>query len=150
VTKQLIPDAVENWFSDLTPPARAVLHPVLDTVRDAMPEGYELGMFFGMPGWVVPLARYPHTVTEHPLLYVSVSAQGASHSLYLMGLANDVTADTAFRAAWDATGLTLNLGAGCLRFTSLGDIDLDAVRRCVAGISVARFLAAYESSLPAT
>ncbi|MFC5929204.1 DUF1801 domain-containing protein [Cryobacterium melibiosiphilum] len=147
--KQPIPDAVEEWFSDLTPAARAVLYPVIDTLRDAMPAGYELGMFFGMPGWVVPLATYPNTVTGHPLLYVSVSAQGSSHSLYLMGLASDLEADAAFRASWAATGLALNLGAGCLQFLTLGDIDLDVVRRCVAGISVPRFLAGYESTLPA-
>lgn len=149
MTKQLIPDAVEEWFSDLTPDARAVLYPVIDTLRDAMPEGYELGMLFGMPSWVVPLARYPNTVTGHPLLYVSLSAQGPAHSLYLMGLACDLEADADFRAAWATTGLTLNLGAGCLQFTTLGEIDLDVVRRCVADIPVPRFLAAYERGLPA-
>jgi len=150
VRKQPVPVEVENYFDDLDPAARAVLYPVIDAVRDAMPPGYELGLQFGMPGWVVPLSRYPDTYNGRPLSYVSVGAQKNHHSLYLMGLANDPDRDAAFRAEWVATGRKLDMGKSCLRFRTFADVDLDLVVRAVADITVDEFLAAYERTTRAT
>jgi len=145
---QPVPVSVENYFDDLTPVARAVLYPVIDVVRDAMPPGYVLGMSFGMPGWVIPLSTYPNTYNGQPLAYVSLAAQKNYHSLYLMALYGNPHADAAFRAEWAETGLKLNMGKSCLRFRNLADIDLDIIARCVASISVEQYLATYESVKP--
>lgn len=142
--KQPVPAEVENYFDDLQPAARAVLYPVIDAVRDAMPPGYELGMHFGMPGWVIPLSRYPKTYNGRPLAYVSLAAHKNYQSLYLMGLYGNPEKDAAFRAEWAATGRVLKMGKSCLRFRTLADIDLDIIARTVAGVSVEDYLAAYE------
>lgn len=144
MTQPPVPADVENYFYDLNPASRAVLYPVIDVVRDAMPPGYELGMHFGMPGWVIPLRTYPTTYNGRPLSYVSLAAQKNYHSLYLMALYSNPTADAAFRAEWAATGRTLNMGKSCLRFKTLADVDLDIVARSVASVSVEAFLATYE------
>jgi hypothetical protein len=144
VIKQPVPASVEDYFDDLSPAARAVLYPVADVVRDAMPPGYVLGMNFGMPGWVIPLSAYPNTYNGQPLAYVSVAAQKNHHSLYLMALYSNVQADADFRAEWADTGLKLNMGKSCLRFRSLADLDLDIVASCVASVSVEQYLATYE------
>nr|WP_276512227.1 DUF1801 domain-containing protein [Cryobacterium roopkundense] len=120
------------------------MYPVIDAVRDAMPPGYELGMHFGMPGWVIPLTRYPKTYNGQPLAYVSLAAQKNYHSLYLMGLYSNPARDAAFRAEWAATGRALNMGKSCLRFRSLADVDLDIIARTVAGTSVHDYLGEYE------
>jgi Domain of unknown function (DU1801) len=148
MTSQQVPAEVENYFEDLAPDKRAVLYPVFDTVRDAMPEGYLLGMGWGMPGWVVPLATFPHTYNSQPLAYVSLAAQRNYHSLYLMALYSDSEADADFRAEWAAAGLRLNMGKSCLRFKSLADLDLDLVARTVASVSVDEFIAGYERVRP--
>jgi len=146
VRKQPVPVEVENYFDDLSPKARAVLYPVTDVVRDAMPPGYRLEMGFGMPVWVVPLSTYPNTYNGRPLGYVSLAAQKNYHSLYLMALYGNPAADATFRAEWAETGLTLNMGKSCLRFRSLADIDLDIIARCVASVSVEQYLATYEAA----
>jgi hypothetical protein len=145
VRKQPVPASVEDYFDDLSASQRAVLYPVADVVRDAMPAGYELGMHFGMPGWVIPLSTYPNTYNGQPLVYVSLAAQKNYHSLHLMALYASAQADAAFRAEWAQTGLKLDMGKSCLRFRSLADIDLDVIARCVAGVSVEQYLEKYES-----
>ncbi|MGO4692125.1 DUF1801 domain-containing protein [Glaciibacter sp. 2TAF33] len=144
MTNQQVPVEVENYIADLSPDKRAVLYPVFDAVRDAMPEGYVLGMGWGMPGWVVPLETFPNTYNTQPLAYVSIAAQRNYHSLYLMALYSDTEADAAFRAEWAAAGLKLNMGKSCLRFRSLADLDLDIVARTVASVPVDDFIAIYE------
>jgi hypothetical protein len=148
VRKQPVPASVEVYFDDLSADARAVLYPVADVVRDAMPPGYELGMHSGMPGWVIPLSTYPNTYNGQPLVYVSLAAQKNYHSLHLMALYASAQADAAFRAEWAQTGLKLDMGKSCLRFRSLADVDLDIIARCVASVSVEQFLTTYESVKP--
>lgn len=141
---QPIPADVESYFDGLTPEKRAVVRPVFDVLRESVPEGYELVMGWGMPGWVIPLETYPNTYNKQPLAYVGLAAQKYYNSLYLTALYSDPVADAAFRAEWAATGRKLNMGKSCLRFKKLDDVDLDIVRRTVASVSVDQFLAIYE------
>lgn len=150
MTTTPVPAEVEDYFFDLQPEQRAVLYPVIDAVRDAMPPGYVLGMHWGMPGWTIPLETFPNTYNGQPLAYVSLAAQKNYNSLYLMGLYGDPSADAAFRAEWAATGRKLNMGKSCLRFKTLADVDLGIIARTVASIPVERYLATYQRIKPAT
>ena len=139
-----VPFEVETLVLDLEPERRAVLYPVLDAVRDAMPAGYRLGVYGGILGWVVPLETFPNTYNKQPLAYVSLAAQKNYTSLYLMSLYSFPEKDAAFRAAWAATGRSLNMGKSCVRFKTLADLDLDLIAREVASVSVDDFIADYE------
>ena len=139
-----VPFEVETLVLDLEPERRAVLYPVLDAVRDAMPAGYRLGVYGGILGWVVPLETFPNTYNKQPLAYVSLAAQKNYMSLYLMSLYSFPEKDAAFRAAWAATGRSLNMGKSCVRFKTLADLDLDLIAREVASVSVDDFIADYE------
>lgn len=123
--------------------ARA-LHAVFSTVNGAMPAGYSLGMHFGMPGWVVPLDVFPVTYNKKPLSYVSLGATKNYNSLYLMALYGDSGADARFRAAWAATGRSLDMGKSCLRFRSLADLDLGLIADTVRSVPVNKYLATYQ------
>ena len=139
-----VPFEVETLVLGLEPERRAVLYPVLDAVRDAMPAGYRLGVYGGILGWVVPLETFPNTYNKQPLAYVSLAAQKNYTSLYLMSLYSFPEKDAAFRAAWAATGRSLNMGKSCVRFKTLADLDLDLIAREVASVSVDDFIADYE------
>ena len=138
------PPEVKAYFDGLDAAKRAVVLPVFETVRDAMPEGYRLGMQWRMPGWVVPLDRFPDTYNKQPLAYVSLAAQKSYNSLYLMAIYSDTEEDRRFRDAWARGGRKLDMGKSCLRFRSLADLDLDLVAETVAAFPVERFLAVYE------
>jgi hypothetical protein len=142
----MIPSDVSDYLQAVPGERGESLRSVFDTVATAMPDGYELGMHFGMPGWVIPLATYPVTYNKKPLSYVSVGAQKQYNSLYLFGPYADPAEDAAFREAWKSAGLTLTMGKSCLRFRTRAELDLGIIARTVAGTSVERLIEAYERS----
>jgi hypothetical protein len=139
-----VPSPVLAYLDGLPADRQETLRPVFETVLDAMPEGYELGMHWGAPTWTVPLSTYPETYNGQPLGYVSLAARKSYNALYLMGLYSDSQEDRRFREAWAATGRKLDMGKSCLRFRKPEDVDLGLVARTVAGVPVERFLSIYE------
>lgn len=139
-----IPTEVASYFAGLDPAQRDTIYPVLEALMDAIPEGYQLGMHWGMPTWVVPLEVYPDTYNKQPLAFVGLAAQKNYNSLYLMFLYSGSDDDAAFRSAWAETGLKLDMGKSCLRFRSLTDLDLGLISRAVASVPVEEFLSGYE------
>jgi len=144
MTTSGIPAEVSEYLAGLEGARGDATRAVFDVVAKAMPRGYRLGIQWGMPGWVVPLERYPNTYNGQPLAYVSIAAQKKYTSLYLMCLYSDSTEDAEFRTAWAAGGRTLNMGKSCLRFTRLDDVDLDLVAQVVAAHPVDEFIDTYE------
>ncbi|MFF1877306.1 DUF1801 domain-containing protein [Leifsonia sp. NPDC058230] len=144
MTAPAMPPEVAEYFDGLAPERRAVLEPVFDTVAAAMPDGYRLGVQWGMPGWVIPLDRYPNTYNKQPLAYVSLAANKNYNSLYLMALYSDSADDKAFRESWARGGRRLDMGKSCLRFKTLDDVDLPLIASTVAAFPVERFVAIYE------
>ena len=142
--KAPVPPEVEAYFAALDDEKRAVVLPVFETVRAAMPEGYRLGVQWRMPGWVVPLERFAESYNKRPLAYVSLAAQKNYNSLYLMAIYSDTDEDRRLRQAWARGGRTLDMGKSCLRFRTLADVDLDLVAETVAAFPVERFLAMYK------
>ncbi len=145
-----VPEDVRAYLDALPEERRAVIGTVFDTVRAAMPDGYELAMAWGMPTWSVPLATFPRTYNGKPLAYVSLAAQKNYNSLYLMALYSDSTEEADFAERWRESGRTLDMGKSCLRFRRLEDVDLGIVADTVAAMPVERFLETYERIRPAT
>jgi len=139
-----IPADVEQYLDAVEPERGRTLRAVFDVVDAAVPEGYVLGIHWGMPTWVVPLETYPDTYNGKPLGYVALAAQKRHLALYLMALYSDSDEDRRFREAWTATGRRLDMGKSCLRFRTLEDLDLDLVRETVAAFDVDDFLGIYE------
>jgi len=119
---------------------------VFDVVQKAMPAGYELSDYRGAPNWVVPLSTYPVTYNKQPLAYTAMMAHKSYLSLYLNCLYADSDEERAFRDAWAKTGLKLDLGKSCLRFRTLGDLDLGIIGDTIASVPVERFIEFYEAS----
>jgi hypothetical protein len=144
MTSADIPTEVASYFAGLDSATRDTIYPVFDVLRDSIPDGYQLGMHWGMPTWVVPLDVFPDTYNKQPLAFVGLAAQKNYNSLYLMFLYSDSDEEAAFRAEWAATGLKLDMGKSCLRFRTADDLDLGILSRAVAAMPVERFLATYQ------
>ena len=140
----MIPAEVQAYLKRVDGERGEALRTVFDTVAAAMPAGFELGMHFGMPGWVVPLATYPETYNSKPLSYVSLAAQKRYNALYLMGVYTSPDDDRRFREAWAASGRTLDMGKSCLRYRTISDVDLGLIAGAVASTSVDNLIDYYE------
>jgi hypothetical protein len=116
---------------------------LLETIATAMPAGYELGLHWGMPSWVIPLATFPDTYNGQPLAYVSLASTRAGFSLYLMALYGVPEAKERFRERWIAAGKRFDMGKSCLRVRGLDDVDLALLAETVAATSVDHFLGTY-------
>ena len=75
---------VDAYLAELPPDRAELVAAVRAVVLEALPEGYEEGMGFGMITWSVPLDVYPDTYNRQPLMYVSLASQKNYVSLYLM------------------------------------------------------------------
>jgi len=144
--ESMVATEVREYLDAVDGERGTALRAVFDTVGEAMPEGFELGIHFGMPGWVVPLSTYPTTYNGKPLAYVSLAAQKNYNSLYLMCLAAGSDEEKAFRDAWVATGRTLDMGKSCLRFRTADSVDLELIAHTVAATSVDDLISLYEAS----
>ena len=136
---------VAVYLDELPPERRAVVAAVRDLVLRHLPVGYQETMAFGMIGYGIPLADYPNTYNKQPLAYVGLAAQKRHYALYLMNVHQNGDDETRLREAFARAGKTLDMGESCLRFTSLEDLELDAVAQVVASTPPAAFIARYET-----
>ena len=136
--------SVPAYLAELPADRREVVAEVLETVRRHLPPGYTETMAWGMITWSVPLERYPTTYNGEPLGYAALAAQKRHYALYLMGTFTNPGQEQAFRARWETTGRTLDMGKSCLRFKKVEDLDLDLVGEIIAATPVDDFLATYE------
>jgi uncharacterized protein YdhG (YjbR/CyaY superfamily) len=134
----------QAYLAELPDDRREVVAAVREALADAMPEGYEETVAWGMPTWQVPLERYADTYNGQPLAYVSLAAQKRHYAIYLMALVPDSSEAEAFERRWTEGGRRLDMGKSCLRFKHLDDLDLPLLAEVVAGTPVDDYLARYE------
>lgn len=131
---------VAVYLAELPADRRTEIEPVYELIRDAMPEGYDETIAWGMITWSVPLATFPDTYNGKPMAYVSLAAQKRHNAVYLMGLYSDSAEERDFRRRWTEDGRKLDMGKSCLRFRTTNDLRLDLLAETVAATSPARMI----------
>lgn len=134
------------YLASLPPDRRRAIAAVRRAVKRAMPKGFREAMNWGMITWEVPLSRYPKTYNGKPLCYVGLAAQKHYSTLYLMGVYSNKPTLRALKAAFAKAGKKLDMGGSCLRFKRAEDLELDAVGRQIARMSVDDWIATLEKS----
>jgi hypothetical protein len=145
-------DGVQRYLDALPAERRAVLEAVRALVNAHMPPEVEEGIQYGMIGWYVPHARYPHGYhcdTKEPLPYLGLASQKGHVALHLFCAYVDEAAAAWLRTEAAARGCTLDMGKACVRFKRLDDVPLDLIGQTIARMTLERFLPAYETRLPA-
>lgn len=137
---------VDGYLAELAEPRRTVIAAVRDEINRRLPEGYVEGMAYGMIGWSVPLARYPDTYNQQPLMVLALAAQKNNFALYLPCVYMEGDLKRLLREAHTDAGLKIDLGKSCLRFESLDKLPLVAIGSMLAGLPVDDFIALYEQS----
>ena len=144
-------NAVDDYLSALPAERRAALDAVRAVVNAHKPDAVEEGLQYGIVGWFLPHARYPHGYhcdPKQPLPYAGLGAQKSHLALYLMCAYVDPSTLDWLRGEAAARGLKLDLGKACIRFKRVSELPLDLIGAAIERMTEARFVAAYEAGLP--
>lgn len=131
---------VAAYLASLPPERRGALSAVRQTMLSNLPKGYVEVVNWGMITYEVPLAINPKTYNGKPLMYAALASQKNHMAIYLCSIYCMPGALAAFKASWKAK--KPDMGAACVRFKKLADLDLDSVARVIASTSVKEFIAA--------
>ncbi len=137
---------VEEYLAELPPERAAVVEAVRDLVLDALPDGVEESMNYGMIAYEIPLERYPETYNKQPLMFAGLAAQKHHYALYLHGVYASDTAEQRLRGAYAEAGAKLDMGKSCVRFKRLDQLVPGAIAEAVSAVSVDDYIALYEAS----
>jgi len=141
---------IEEYFCGLPEDRREALTVIRELIKANIQPGFEEIMVLNMPGWVVPLSLYPagyHCNPKLPLQFVSFASQKNYMVIYLSCLYQNESMMLAFREAWSKTGKRLDMGASCLRFKKLDDLNLDLSADVIQRVTVEQYIARYEQGL---
>jgi uncharacterized protein YdhG (YjbR/CyaY superfamily) len=143
VSKAATPEA---YLAELPPERAAVVARIRDLVNANLPAGYMERMSWGMIGWEVPLAVYPHTYNKQPLAYAGLAAQKSHYALYLNAVCPSEERTQRLAAAFAAAGKKLDMGKSCIRFKQAEDLAEQALAEAIASTPLESFIAEYEAS----
>lgn len=136
---------VRQFLDALPADRRDVADALLAFVRKQMPKGYEESVSLGMITWSVPLSVLPDTYNGQALWYTAFAATKSGFSLYLMSVYGNKEREAAFKAAYKKAGKKLDMGKACLRFKTMDDLALPAVKDAIKAASVKDYVAAYRA-----
>ncbi len=142
---------VEEYLSELPAERQAAVRTLRDTLRAALPPGFEERMNYGMVGYVVPHSVYPagyHCDPKAPLPFMGLASQKASVNLYHMGLYADPSLLAWFTEAHaTASKRKLDMGKSCIRYKKPEDMPLALLAELAGKMTVEAWIALYEGQL---
>lgn len=136
---------VEAYLGELSEERRQAIEAVRSIILDALPEGYEETMNWGMITYQVPLEAYPETYNGQPLMLAALASQKNHMAVYLSAIYANDEARERFESEYRATGKRYDVGKSCVRFRQLDDLPLDVIERAIEAIPMADFIEKYES-----
>ncbi|MBL8329825.1 MAG: DUF1801 domain-containing protein [Rubrivivax sp.] len=140
---------VPAYVSSLPADRQEAVNALRAAINGALPVGFVEQMSYGMIGWVVPHALYPagyHCDPKLPLPFMALASQKQNLSLYHMGLYADDKLLSWFTAAHaQASARKLDMGKSCIRYRKLADVPLALIAELAGKLTVAQWIARYES-----
>jgi hypothetical protein len=131
---------VTAYLATLSPERREILSEVRRIILANLPKGYVEVTNWGMITYEVPLAINPKTYNGKPLMYAALASQKNHMAIYLCSIYCMPGALAAFKASWKVK--KLDMGAACVRFKKLADLDLEAIARVIESTPMSEFIAA--------
>jgi uncharacterized protein YdhG (YjbR/CyaY superfamily) len=141
----------QEYIDSLPEDRKVAINRLRKTVKDNLPEGFSEIMCYGMLGYVVPHSLYPpgyHCDPKLPLGFVNIASQKNFIALYHMGIYSDPKLLEWFVAEFPKhSKYKLDMGKSCIRFKKMDDIPYDLIKELMRKITVAEWIARYESLL---
>lgn len=127
---------VDGYLAALPEDRRAALGAIRDVINANLPEGYEEGLQYGIISWYVPLSRYADTYNKQALMLAGLASMKNYMTMHLPTVYGSPSTREWFEKAYARAGKKLDMGKGCVRFTSLDGVPLDVIGELVSKVSV--------------
>ena len=132
--------AIATFLATLPAARRREFERVRQTIRRALPDGYEEVISKAMLVYQVPLERYPDTYNGHPLWYVALASEKSYLSLHLMPVYGDRVLADYLADGFRTAGKTLRMGKACVHFETADELALPVIADIVARIPLERWV----------
>ena len=147
-TKAKTPD---QYIDLLSPDRLEVMKKLRKSILEALPDGFEEVMSYGMIGYVVPHSQYPpgyHVKPELPLPFINIASQKNFIALYHMGIYADKELLDWFTSEYPKHCSTkLDMGKSCIRFKKMDQIPYSLIEELVKKVGVKDWIHLYEKSI---
>lgn len=142
-------NSVQEILDQIPDDKKEAFHKLHEVIVKNLPKGFEVGISYGMLGYVVPHSIYPagyHCKPAEPLPFVSLASQKNSISFYHMGLYADPKLSAWFQSEYPKhTHQKLDMGKSCIRFKKTEKIPFDLMGELMTKMSVREWIDLYES-----
>lgn len=142
---------VEEYVNQLPEDRKIAMNKLREIMLSNIPKGFNEEMSYGMLGYVIPHTIYPdgyHCNKELPLPFITIASQKNFIALYHMGIYSSPDLLKWFTDEYPKhTNLKLDMGKSCIRFKKVDQIPFDLISELVQKMSVAEWIAIYESQL---
>lgn len=145
------PTTVEAYLAGLPPERKPHVEKLLNVVKSNLPDGFEIGMSYGMIGICVPHRLYPagyHCNPQQPLPFAGLANQKGAISFYHMGIYMDDDLMEWFKKEYASrVPGKLDMGKSCIRFKKPEQIPYELMGELMKKWSVDDWISRYEKVL---
>lgn len=132
---------IKQYLAELDTNRSKEISKLVELVRDSIKPGFDETMRWGMVSYEIPMELSGPTYNNQPLSYIGIASQKNHISVYLMGLYAIPEVFAEFQTRWAKAGKKLDMGKGCVRFSSLAEADLATLKWAIKKYSPKQFLA---------
>ena len=142
-------NTVEEYFQAIPEERQPHMKKLHQTIVDNLPEGFQVGMSYGMVGYVVPHSLYPagyHCDPKLPLPFMSIASQKNFIALYHMGIYANPELLAWFQEEYPKHVKTkLDMGKSCIRFKKPEVIPYNLIGELCKQMDPQKWINVYES-----
>ena len=142
-------NTVEEYFQAIPEERQPYMKKLHQTIVDNLPDGFQVGMSYGMVGYVVPHSLYPagyHCDPKLPLPFMSIASQKNFIALYHMGIYANPELLQWFQEEYPKHVKTkLDMGKSCIRFKKPEVIPYDLIGELCRQMDPQKWIDIYES-----
>ncbi|MCE7993195.1 MAG: DUF1801 domain-containing protein [Roseivirga sp.] len=122
-----------------------------EVIAQNLPEGFEVGISYGLLGYVVPHSLYPagyHCKPSEPLPFASIASQKASINFYHMGIYADPKLLDWFVTEYPKhCKRKLDMGKSCIRFKKMDEIPYELIGELMMKVTASEWISTYEKNI---
>ena len=141
---------VDQYIEERPEERKEAILELRNVIKNNIPQGFQEGMGYGMPGFSVPHSIYPagyHCDPKLPLPFIGFASQKNFIAVYHMGIYADPALLKWFvEAHAKASPKKLDLGKSCLRYKKQEDIPYKLIGELASKITPGKWIEMYESN----